>query len=100
MFNENKASKFTEVCFYIILPFIIYFQMKSAKINLFGAPILFLGGILFLIAKISIIKKGIYFSFGCDNMSKKMMWIYFAGYLLMIIGYIITFSLIGLKWEY
>lgn len=100
MFNENKASKLTEVCFYILLPFVIYFQMKSAKINLLGAPILFLGGILFLIAKISVINNGIFFSFGCDNMSKKMMWIYFAGYLLMIIGYLITFSIAGLRWEY
>jgi hypothetical protein len=57
------------------ISFVIYFQMISAKLILLDALILFLGGILFLIAKISVIKKGIYISFGCDNMSKKMMWL-------------------------
>lgn len=91
MFRENKISKFTEVCFYILIPFLIYFHMNDAKVQVYGSPVLLLGFILFLIAKISVIRKGSYFSFGCDNMGKKMMWSYFAGYLLMITGCFLTF---------
>jgi vacuolar-type H+-ATPase subunit I/STV1 len=71
--------------------------MRKAEIQLFGSPILFLGAIFFLIAKISVVRKGQYFTFGCDNMSNKMMWSYFIGYILMIIGYIITFSVVSFK---
>ena len=48
MFQENKISKFTEICFYVFIPMVIYYHMKEASIQLVGAPILFVGGLLFL----------------------------------------------------
>ena len=64
MFRENKISKFLEIGFYILIPMVLYFHMRGAKVQLIGAPILFLGAISFLIAKVSVVKGGMYFTFG------------------------------------
>lgn len=94
MFRENKVTKITEIAYYILIPLVIYFHMKGAKVQLIGVPVLFLGAIAFLVAKISVVRRRMYFTFGCDNMSTRMMWLYFVGYVLMIVGYIVTFSVI------
>lgn len=91
-FREFKMSKFTEIMFYILIPLVMYYDMKDAKnINPLAGLILFLGFASFLFAKISVLRKGIHFSFGCDKMSRKIMWFYFSGYVLMIVGYFATF---------
>lgn len=92
--GENKLSRFTEILFLIQVPAILYFYAKQAKINHWGLLIILLGFVLFLIAKISVIRKQHYFTFGCDNMSKAMMISYFFGYVFMIVGYLVTFSVI------
>ena len=92
--GENKLSRFTEILFLIQIPAILYFYAKKAHVNHWGFLVILLGFVLFLIAKISVIRKQHYFTFGCDNMTTKMMLIYFFGYLLMIFGYLVTFSVI------
>ncbi len=95
LFYENKFSKATEVMFYILIPIVMYFDMKESQtVNLYGAALMLAGFISFLLAKISVIRKGSYFSFGCEHMTKKMMWAYFLGYVFMIAGYFVTFHLI------
>jgi len=94
MFHENKISKFTEFGFFLLMPFVLFFHMQGATIRPYGSPILFLGAFFFLIAKLSVLKQGHYFTFGCDNMTNPMMASYVLGYFLMIVGYLITFSVI------
>jgi len=90
--GENKFSKAFEILFVLQAVPLIYFHAKNAQVSPVGFIVILLGFILFLIAKISVIKKQHYFTFGCDNMSKAMMISYFFGYALMIIGYLVTFS--------
>lgn len=89
---EKKWFKIQETVFYIVAPIVAYFYMKSAtNINPYGYIIMVLGFISFFTAKLSLIRKGIYFSIGCDEMSTKMMILYGLGYILMITGFVVTF---------
>jgi len=48
------------------------------------------GFILFLIAKLSVVRKGQWISFGAESanrMSVRMIWAYYSGYFLMIVGF-------------
>jgi hypothetical protein len=57
-------------------------------------PILLLGLVLFLVAKISVIRKGVLISFGqsvFDNATRPMKVAYALGWLLMIAGFILSF---------
>ena len=85
-------SKFTEVGCMVLTPLAVYFYATSAKaVNIYGFIILLVGFVFYLRAKISVIQKGVYFSFGCDKMSERMMWLYFSGFMFMGIGYFWTF---------
>lgn len=72
-----------------------YNHVQSGKPQILGLSILFLGFILFLAAKISVIKKGKLITFNASatgNMSKKMACSYYFGYLFMIVGFIMSFK--------
>ena len=92
--GENKLTRFTEILFYIAFILGGYNYAKTADVNINGLLYIFLGLVLFLIAKISVIRKQHYFTFGCENMSKVMMIGYFLGYFFMIVGYLVTFSVV------
>ena len=92
--GENKLSRFTEVLFYIAFILGGYNYAKTAEVNVNGLLYVLSGLILFLVAKISVIRKQHFFTFGCDNMSKTMTISYFFGYIFMIIGYLVTFSVV------
>jgi len=53
--------------------------------------VVLVGFILFLIAKFSVLSKGIKFSFGTGHMSPIMANIYRVGYWLMLVGILCTF---------
>ena len=58
-------------------------------------PILLLGFVLFLVAKISVIRGGTWLSFGAtviEKASRSMKFCYVLGYLLMILGFIFSFK--------
>ena len=60
----------------------------------FAFVIVLAGFGLFVAAKISVIETGKWFSFGAsaaERMSKPMAWCYYGGYILMILGFILTF---------
>ena len=72
-----------------------YNHIQSGEPQILGLSALFIGFILFLIAKISVIKKGKLITFGAsaaENMSKKMVFYYYFGYLFMIVGFIMSFK--------
>ncbi len=50
------------------------------------------GFLLFLKAKISNIKKGKWFTLGCDHMDQMHTYFYFFGWVIMIAGYFLSFQ--------
>jgi hypothetical protein len=59
--------------------------------TLWGLAVSLAGFSLFLKAKLSLIRKGTYFSWGCDLMDQKNTYYYFFGWLLMVGGYFLCF---------
>ena len=96
-FTENELSLFAKVLIYgvVIIP-VFYVTMQNIIVgnvkNPFAFIITILGFSLFIISKISLFRKGIWFSFGTKKMSECMGNIYRVGYWLMVIGLIFTFS--------
>jgi hypothetical protein len=86
-------SKVTEVLMYLVLPFALYEHMKNTPANIYGFPLMVIGFLVFLIPKITMIRKGKLISFGCEGMTNKMTFLYFAGIVLMFLGFIITFPI-------
>ena len=60
--------------------------------NPYGLIVTMLGLGFFLKAKISVIKKGKYVSFGCDHMNQRNSWFYSLGWFLMLSGYFLSFG--------
>jgi len=91
---EKKWFKIQEQVAYILVPVIAYFHMRSSEeINPLGYIGMLVGFSLFFIAKLSLIRKGIYFSIGCDNMTQKMSLFYGFGYLIFIGSFVYTFPI-------
>lgn len=91
---EKRWFKIQEQLAFIVFPIFAYLHMKSSElINPIGYIGMIIGFSLFLIAKISLIRKGIYFSIGCDNMSQKMTLFYGIGYLVFIGSFLYTFPI-------
>jgi hypothetical protein len=53
-----------------------------------------LGFLLFLLAKLSVIKTGTWISFGSKQMSPGYRWLYRSGFLLMGLGFFLTLGLL------
>jgi len=69
--------------------------MYKENINLWAFFIFIPGLILFLIAKVQVIKSGRLLSFGAtaaELMTKQNRFFYYGGYILMIIGFLLLFS--------
>ncbi len=69
---------------------------RTGEPNPWAMPVLFIGLILFLVAKVSIVPKTGFpsFTFGWSAakiMSTKMKWCYYDGYLVMIAGFLLAF---------
>jgi hypothetical protein len=85
---------FVGTAWIVLLCVAAYNHVQSGEPQILGLSILFIGFILFLIAKISVIKKGKLLTFGAsaaENLSKKMAVYYYLGYLFMIVGFIMSF---------
>lgn len=80
---------------WIVLLFLAaYNHVKSGEPQISGLSILFIGFLLFLVAKISVIRKGKLNTFGesaAENISKIRATCYYLGYLFMIVGFIMSF---------
>lgn len=72
-----------------------YNHMTTGQPQPWALPILLAGFVLFSIAKISMFRQGKWFTFGADTtagMSGRMAACYLIGYLLMIVGFILSFA--------
>ena len=95
-FRENKISWFTQSLIYALL----VLAALSAVFNIYNGvaknPSAFwlslVGLIFFFSAKVYVISKGSYVSFGSKNMPHMLGNIYRLGYWLMAVGVIFTFS--------
>ena len=71
-----------------------YKHVSGGEPRPWALPILLLGFLLFSVAKASLFRKGMWISFGAsavENMSKPMSVCYYLGYVLMIVGFILSF---------
>lgn len=93
--KHNQLSIFSQVATYALIAFAFYtsvVNMLNGHVpNPMALYIIGLGFILFLVAKISVFRKGIMFSFGAVHMSQGMGNSYRIGYWLMIVGFMGTF---------
>lgn len=78
----------------IILAFLLfcYDYSKGKSPVIWGLLISVVGLVLFLRAKFSVIKTGKVVSFGCDLMDQKNAYFYFAGWVMIIGGYFLSFK--------
>ena len=75
----------------VLITAIIYTYIEDYKSHILGLGITLFGFILLLISKISVFKKGYFFSFGTRLMNQKMTYLYILGYLLIILGLFFIF---------
>jgi len=88
----------------LILGFItvstLYVYINSPGPYLLSILILyFTGFLMFLKAKISVIKKGNLLSFGTKHMSRPNQLFYIYGYLIMCTGFLLSFAVIALSFS-
>ena len=88
--------------FILYAPFVIGVTLALFAANAWAAPFgfgwftlaLYLAGLaLFLLAKVSLLRRGIRFSFGSSQMSPCSRRAYRAGYTLMVLGFFATLAL-------
>jgi hypothetical protein len=95
MFRENEISFFGKTAIYILLILIALSCALNIVNGVVPNPYSFLlvavGFFLFLIAKVSVLSKGVGFSFGTEKMSNLNANLYRVGYWLMVVGTIFTF---------
>jgi hypothetical protein len=95
-FTENELSLFAKILISctIIIP-LVFITVQSIILGHVKSPssfvIILFGFSLFLISKISHIRKGTWFSFGTKHMSVRMGNLYRIGYWLMVVGIILAF---------
>ena len=74
----------------MLLPFLQMFRAAVTTSPVFTSTaifsVLFVGGTLFTLAKVSVIRSGRLVTFGPRNMSRMMRWCYYVGYTLLAIG--------------
>jgi hypothetical protein len=95
-FTENELSLFAKALVIIGLVFpVIFLSVRNIFIGHVERPFAFviclIGFFCFLISKLSLIRKGVFFSFGTKRLSENMSNIYRIGYWLMAVGLVITF---------
>lgn len=94
--TENELSIFGKavITLFIVVPVCII-TIMNIFLGEVSRPYAFVvcipGLVLFLISKISLFKKGIWFSFGTKRLSENMGNLYRLGYWFMSVGIILTF---------
>ena len=95
MYRENEFSNVGKVAVYLLIGCAmisaLYNIYRGIVPNPFAFIVCIVGLLLFVIAKVSVISKGINFSFGTINMSSTMANLYRFGYWLMVVGVLCTF---------
>jgi len=95
MFRENEFSFFGKAAIYILLTLVALSCainiIKGVVPNPYSFLLVAIGFSLFLVAKISVLSKGVRFSFGTEKMSNLNANLYRFGYWLMVVGAIFTF---------
>lgn len=99
-FYESKFARYfygplVFIVFYLGVASLAYKYAVSGEPNVLASFLLIPGFIAFLIAKISVIRAGRWFSFGAsaaDRMSRQMKICYYGEYALMICGFFLAFS--------
>lgn len=81
------------IWFFILVTIVLAIFDEYMLSSLYGIGLIVLGFILFLSAKIHVFKKGKFFSFGTNFMSKKISIIYYAGYFLILSGLLVSFTI-------
>ena len=94
--TENELSIFgkTVIALFVFFPVCILtiINICLGKVsNPYAFAVCIFGFLLFLISKVSLFKKGIWFSFGAKRLSENMGNSYRLGYWFMSIGIILTF---------
>jgi bacteriorhodopsin len=95
MFRENEFSFFGKTAIYVLLILVtlscVSNVIKGVVPNPYSFLLVAIGLAIFLVAKISLLSKGVRFSFGTKKMSNQMANLYRVGYWLMVVGIIFTF---------
>lgn len=77
-----------------LLIYLAFVHMITGVPNLWALPVVLVGLVLFLAGKLTVIRKGVRFSFGAsavEHMSNTMAVFYYLGYVLMISGFVLSF---------
>ena|GEM_PF-1356620 len=95
MFNENMPSSISQVAIIFLIGAVACLSILNIYRGVVPEPRFFIlslvGFALFLIAKISMLRKGKMVSFGSKKMSAPATNLYKIGYWLMIVGVLSTF---------
>jgi len=96
IFKENQLSWFSQGAIYVLISALcalcVLNIINGEAPNPYYFVIVISGFSLFVIAKYSVISKGIQFSFGTETMSPMMANLYRLGYWLMMVGTVFTFA--------
>jgi len=96
MHEDNQLSIFSQGAIYLLIGILFLSCLvniaKGVVPNPYYVSIIIVGFIPFVIAKYSVISKGIKFSYGTSQMSLAMANLYRFGYWLMMVGLLCTFS--------
>ena len=98
-YNKSPIGRYfykplTGILWILVLIITGYNHVQKGEPQIFGLLVVITGFILFLISKISVIKKGKFLTFGAsvaENTSKEMAICYYLGYFLMIVGFVMSF---------
>jgi hypothetical protein len=95
-FTENELSFVGKAAAIILLVVPVFFiTVRNIIIgevaNPYAFTICLVGFLLFIFSKISLFRKGVFFSFGTKRLSENMGNLYRLGYWLMAVGLILTF---------
>lgn len=101
----NRRDKYrdctgTSILFVVmVIGLLMAILLPNASQNqiVFGRVMLALYGLgfsLFLLAKLSVLRQGLWMSFGSDHMSPWYRWLYRIGYCLMGLGFFFTMALV------
>lgn len=97
-YNYLKTS-FGKIHAAIVIPSMVicflaycYEYAQGREPFIYGLLISIIGFMLFLKAKLSVIRTGKLFSFGCDLMDQKNTFLYFFGWVMIIGGYFLSWK--------
>ena len=97
IFTENELSSIAKALIYfVIITLLLIITIPNMVSGEVKRPLAFFivlpGFCLFLIAKITLFRNGLWFSLGTKQMTEGMSNLYRIGYWLMVVGLIFTFS--------